>query len=736
MPNNNSYNSSYSNCITIRGKNHIESELPCQDCSAYYDGNGFSIIAVADGHSSLPHIRSDVGSKSAIHAVIQTIKQLIDTPSFYSQLLERKYEFLHEIGIQIVDKWIELIYSYHKDNQLSAGEIKIVKKYSKTEQDYYVKYYGSTLIMAVMANNYSFVIQIGDGGYSIFNEDGSVEDHPSKDEDEYTKSLCQCDKGVNFKKYLIIGEDKKQPVGYVVYTDGFQKPFNNEDRPKFIGGMISLSQNKAMWYSSVALNIDRYSKQRSGDDASVAITIKKGTNLDQLYQKTFSLRSPGLTFPDEHTIMRKICSNGYYDDKIFNEDSEWSTNKGDYVGHMVNGVPSVFERGGVCYYPKKENYDLTGYFECKKNGELIYKGEVINGVYNGKGTQYMTTGHGVVKYREGKFSNGKLDGHGGIEYFDGVLKKYEGDFKEGRYEGKGKLYFLEESKSWPRYEGSFKNNQIIDGVEKNENGVKIFEGEFVNGNYSDGIQYDSSGFKIYKGTFSNKKRDGKDCEEFYPNTNIRHYRANYENDRIISGIEYDLSGLSIYEGEFNKNHEYHGTGTKYAVIDGKHQKIFTGKFTNGFYKEGKEYCNGILQYEGTYDRGKRYNGTLFNEDGSVKYKGFFENGSPSRDHYRDLRELKLKIQAVSDCYDLFNDSFKKFIKTRYGSDFLDAYEILVSGYGVASLKKSKLSSVEKKMVDKKEEIAKIDNFNDPKKAEMFSDLLLTIRERVIGNSES
>ena len=70
--------------------------------------------------------------------------------------------------------------------------------------------------------------------------------------------------------------------------------------------------------------------------------------------------------------------------------------------------------------------------EYNNYDELIFEGEFLNGVKNGRGKEYEV---GSLIF-EGEFLNGKRNGNG-KEYWQGILK-FEGQYLNGERNGKGK----------------------------------------------------------------------------------------------------------------------------------------------------------------------------------------------------------------------------------------------------------------------------------------------------------
>ena len=111
-----------------------------------------------------------------------------------------------------------------------------------------------------------------------------------------------------------------------------------------------------------------------------------------------------------------------------------------YVGSHVATVGIDFKFKTI----KVKEYDY--------NGELIFEGEYLNGLRNGKGKEYGYF-HGKLKF-EGEYLNGLKNGNG-KEYWNGILI-FEGEYLNGLRKGKeydydGKLEF----------EGEYLNGELL-----------------------------------------------------------------------------------------------------------------------------------------------------------------------------------------------------------------------------------------------------------------------------------
>ena len=152
------------------------------------------------------------------------------------------------------------------------------------------------------------------------------------------------------------------------------------------------------------------------------------------------------------------------------------------------------------YYLKDDNIFIEGLWE---NGELkygrifmpdgnIYKGEIKDSKYNGKGKLILTDAEYEGLFENGEFKNGKLKWNNGYEY--------EGDFNGFCLNGKGKLI----NNEGDSYEGDFVNNLFHgNGIYKYSKSHDVYEGEFQYGMKKGKGKYIAQDKYIYDGNWDN-----------------------------------------------------------------------------------------------------------------------------------------------------------------------------------------------------------------------------------------
>lgn len=178
------------------------------------------------------------------------------------------------------------------------------------------------------------------------------------------------------------------------------------------------------------------------------------------------------------------------------------------------------------------------------------------------------------------------------------------------------------------YTGLWKNDMMNGYGKYIQLNVGIFEGTFSkNKKHGNGCfsYFDKS---FYNGSFVNDYKNGFGV---YFKNNRLHYSGNWKKDMFHGfGKLYNNNGIIQYSGNFKRNKK-HGKGKFYnrngiLILDGewKHDKFIYEPSD----KYQSFYRNGFLKYKGEVNFQKKYHGYgfLYNNDGTISYKGEFING--------------------------------------------------------------------------------------------------------------
>jgi hypothetical protein len=140
--------------------------------------------------------------------------------------------------------------------------------------------YGATLLLAVLAEGWVLVAQIGDGDVVALRADGTVEvpvpGDPTLD-GHYTTSLCQETAVGSFRVAVI--DDVAALVALLLATDGYGNAQASDPWPPAVGAdIISLlrTQGTAFVGRQLPTWVERCaSKEGSGDDTTVVLAVRQ-----------------------------------------------------------------------------------------------------------------------------------------------------------------------------------------------------------------------------------------------------------------------------------------------------------------------------------------------------------------------------------------------------------------------------------------------------------------------------
>ena len=252
-----------STCI---GASHLKTETPCQDFSSHWNFKKTAIIAVADGHGSDDHYRSDRGSRFAVEAAMHCIKELI--------YINKKEIKKPDIALESLEKSIIALW-YEKIAENIRGDP--IDKCLVPEEAFTP--YGTTLLAAAITGHYWFALQIGDGKCVCFDTDGSASQPVPWDEKCFlnrTTSLCDENAKSLFRHFY----SGSLPTAIFIGSDGVDDSFpinkNEEHLARFYKSVYNNFVNEGRQNGEIQLRdmLPLLTKKGSGDDVSIAGLIR------------------------------------------------------------------------------------------------------------------------------------------------------------------------------------------------------------------------------------------------------------------------------------------------------------------------------------------------------------------------------------------------------------------------------------------------------------------------------
>lgn len=257
---------------SVTGANHVRQRIRCQDAGKTLVFKDFTVMAVADGHGSARCPFSDTGSKIAVNVFCDGVLNIYrkrgnmtEFRSFFEEKGDKPF------AKAIVQEWRRRVARAH------AGKVRANKiLHSSEDMDDIAMLYGSTLLGIVIAKDFFYVFQIGDGNI-VYIEDGKLMELTMGEKmlgvETNSLALPAPWKYVCTKMYNTTGP-RTAPNMFLLATDGFANSYLNQ-REFYLGckeyyqainlyGGEKVSKNLRNWLIET-------SRMGCGDDITVAI---------------------------------------------------------------------------------------------------------------------------------------------------------------------------------------------------------------------------------------------------------------------------------------------------------------------------------------------------------------------------------------------------------------------------------------------------------------------------------
>jgi len=273
---------------TVQGYSHKKRDIICQDYSKALDLSsvepGCYFAAVADGHGDKTCIRSNIGSMYAVDSSVFYMQRFIDlckrNGGSYKYFLDNGDQAVKHITDSIILSWHEKIREDFNTRPLTEHERNVSGDYLKFYEsgDEFEHAYGTTLIIAMLTEDYLLCIHHGDGRCIVFWEDGTCEQPVAWDKEcvgNTTSSLCDADAAERIR-HSFIRLDGRKPLGIFLMSDGVEDAFTDADMEgtyAFIKSLIvnELAEgNRSVVEARIEELLPEFSEKGSGDDISIA----------------------------------------------------------------------------------------------------------------------------------------------------------------------------------------------------------------------------------------------------------------------------------------------------------------------------------------------------------------------------------------------------------------------------------------------------------------------------------
>jgi Protein phosphatase 2C len=276
---------------TVRGASHILTNLPNQDAINWWIGSPEGvplIMSISDGHGSERYFRSNRGSRFAVQATTQVLKNFIESlpePKDLAQVGQLAEELIPEA---ILQAWENLVRADLTSQPFADEEFtRLIEKRGraardKAEQDPLVAY-GATVLSVAATATFIIYLQLGDGDILCVDPSGKTTRPYPRDErliGNETTSLCTLDPA-DFRLW-VAPASHNEPALIMLASDGYSNSYPDEE--KFLRtGITYLKAARSEGMDSVNASLDRTleytSSHGSGDDIAMGI-LKRSELLD------------------------------------------------------------------------------------------------------------------------------------------------------------------------------------------------------------------------------------------------------------------------------------------------------------------------------------------------------------------------------------------------------------------------------------------------------------------------
>jgi hypothetical protein len=268
---------------SAEGGSHRRAKLPNQDAIRLWNphGDGQSVIvAVADGHGSATHFRSETGSRFAVE-VAEAVLRDLDAALRDGAVLDAETE--QWIREEIVSRWRAKCIADAEANPFAPAEAVRLMGVGARDQIFdRALAYGSTLLAGLATEGLLVMLQIGDGDILAVDASG-MQFRPFPRDARHvanlTTSLCLPNAVDDVRVTSLppgnLTGGAREPVLLIFATDGYANSFASGTAFERVVGPQILTQVRERGLAWVAQVLPRSLKKAaergSGDDVTMAI---------------------------------------------------------------------------------------------------------------------------------------------------------------------------------------------------------------------------------------------------------------------------------------------------------------------------------------------------------------------------------------------------------------------------------------------------------------------------------
>jgi len=354
---------------SARGASHILRNKPNQDARGGAVFGQWTMIAVADGHGSDPHFRSDRGARFAVEAAREAFTALSADGAASVADLDRLQAGLAALPARIVSSWRKAVASdiqSDPDPKLSVSDPHVA--------------YGATCIAAAFGPGISVFTQIGDGDLLAAPPGGDLTKPLPDDEGlegEQTYSLCHTDAVAHFRTKLFGAPHPLATPGFAMgSSDGLSKSFAEDSQFFDVARRWrSLVQENGMQATCADLEswLARCSEMGSGDDNTLMMFYNAAATTP--VPATAVQANEVIVPPGNVAVTAGVVQNGLDSDLLLHQQAER------LIAHARRGARAVRDIDAVHAnrFQEARAFDLTASIGTSRRNNLHHGDELAVG---------------------------------------------------------------------------------------------------------------------------------------------------------------------------------------------------------------------------------------------------------------------------------------------------------------------------------------------------------------------
>lgn len=257
---------------SVLGAQHVRNGLPNQDAFRWDHGrDGALVCAVADGHGGERYVRSDIGSRLAVQAVVEVSVAMTLDPDASATDAET---YMARIMAATVERWRAEVTSHFSGHPATPEEIR--RAGGPIDDDPHIAY-GCTLIVAVLGDRHAVFGQIGDGDVTVVTVERGVS-QPIPDDarniGNATVSMCMPGAAETSRCAVVPASD----VDLVILSsDGYGNSFSDDAWYRTAGADLA-DKLTELGPGPVNANLPDWlaaSAEASGDDTTAVLAYRR-----------------------------------------------------------------------------------------------------------------------------------------------------------------------------------------------------------------------------------------------------------------------------------------------------------------------------------------------------------------------------------------------------------------------------------------------------------------------------